>query len=499
MNHWLASLIRRSAGGLVGAWLLVAVLWSVGDVLEPAALAVTSDDGWRRFRGPNGQGVSDSVGLPVEFGPGKNVVWSTTLPPGHSSPVQTAARIFLTVVEDDKLLTLCLDRSSGEVIWRRRAPRPRSERFDPRNHPEAPSPVVDEDNVYVFFAEYGLIAYDHEGEQLWSLPLGPFNSFYGMGGSPIVVDETVLLVCDQELGSFVIAVGRNDGKVLWRADRPEARSGYSTPILYEPEDGPKQLIVPGSFLLTAYAIRTGERLWWARGLSFEMKSVPVLHQGTIFINGYGTPLNQPGNQVFLPSFDDTLLAHDGDGDGLIARQEMPPSRASDWFGEFDMNTDGGLAEEEWEYLRAALETTNGMLAIKAGGRGDMTAANLRWQYHKAVPQLPSPLIYNDILYMVNDGGIVTAFEPTTGKVLSQGRLEGAVDNYYASPVAADGKIYMVSELGKVAVLEPDGSLEPVMVNDLDDLCYATPAIADGRIYLRTRNTLYCFGLGETEG
>ena len=98
-------------------------------------------------------------------------------------------------------------------------------------------------------------------------------------------------------------------------------------------------------------------------------------------------------------------------------------------------------------MRAALESRNGMLAIKLGGRGDMTATNLLWEYNRAVPQLPSPLLYNGILYMVNDGGVVTSFRPGSGEVIAQGRLKGAVDQYYASPVAADGKIFMLSELG----------------------------------------------------
>jgi outer membrane protein assembly factor BamB len=123
----------------------------------------------------------------------------------------------------------------------------------------------------------------------------------------------------------------------------------------------------------------------------------------------------------------------------------------------------------------------------------MTESNVLWQYHRSVPQLPSPLLYSSVLYMVNDGGIVTSLKPETGEVIAQGRLMGAVDNYYSSPVAADGKIYFASEQGKVAVLEPGGTLEPVIVNDVGDTCYATPALSDGRIYLRTPSTLYCFG------
>ena len=153
-----------------------------------------------------------------------------------------------------------------------------------------------------------------------------------------------------------------------------------------------------------------------------------------------------------------------------------------------------MSAGEWDYYRAAMASENGMLAIRLGGRGDMTAANVRWKYHKSVPQLPSPLVYGNVLYMVNDGGIVTTLNPETGAEIGQGRLKGAIDPYYASPVAADGKIFMLSETGKIAVLAPGGALEPVAVSDLKDDIYATPAISDGRIYLRTRGWLYCFGL-----
>jgi outer membrane protein assembly factor BamB len=117
-----------------------------------------------------------------------------------------------------------------------------------------------------------------------------------------------------------------------------------------------------------------------------------------------------------------------------------------------------------------------------------------WHYDRSVPQLPSPLLYRGVLYMVNDGGIMTALDPATGRSLAQLRLRGAVDAYYASPVAADGKIVVVSETGTVAVLKADATLTMLAVNNLDDQCYATPAIADGRLYVRTRSMLYAFGL-----
>ena len=449
---------------------------------------------WSRFRGPNGSGLAESTALPVEMGPEKNVIWRTELPPGHSSPILGAEHIFLTAFEGDLLFTYSLDRGTGEVLWRREAPRSRAEKIDPRNSPASPSPVTDGENVYVFFADFGIISYDLEGNERWQHALGPFNNLYGMGASPILVDDKVVLVCDQGTDSYVVALAKKDGSVAWKTDRPEASSGHSTPILWQPDGQPAQLLVPGSFLLTAYSVEAGEKLWWVSGLSFEMKSTPVIHNGVIFVNGYGSPINQPGNHVEMPPFEEALTQYDGDDDGQLSRAEVAGTQAASWYDFVDRHHDGQMDLADWNYFLAALASTNGMLAVRLGGSGDMTDESVIWTYHRAVPQLPSPLIYEDVLYMVNDGGIVTSFDAATGEVLDQGRLQGAVDSYYASPVAADGKIYFLSELGLQAVVEPGGALEVVTVNDFDDLSYATPAIADGRIYLRTRGALYCLGL-----
>ncbi len=158
------------------------------------AFATADANEWSRFRGPNGSGVVDTEGLPVEFGPDQNVVWKTPLPPGHSSPILWANRIFLTAVEDGKLLTICLDRSTGEILWRRQAPREREEKLDQRNNPASPSPVTDGEGVYVFFPDYGMLSYDFDGNERWRIPLGPFDNVYGMGASPSLVDAKVILV-----------------------------------------------------------------------------------------------------------------------------------------------------------------------------------------------------------------------------------------------------------------------------------------------------------------
>lgn len=447
---------------------------------------------WSRFRGPNGNGVADTSNLPSEVGPDTNVIWATQLPPGHSSPILSDDKIFLTAVVENDLQTIALDRGSGEILWFKTAPSHPTDPPDPRNNPASPSPVTDGEIVVVFFADFGMIAYDINGKELWSLPLGPFDNVYGMGASPILVDGMVILAADQTNDSYVLAVSREDGSTIWKTDRPEAKSGHATPILWDDDAGRTQLLIPGSFFLTAYDVSNGEKLWWVSGLSFEIKSTPVIHDGMIFVNGFGSPMQQPGRQPQIETFEQALK-RDADGDGKLNAEEVRGTRAAGWMSFTDLDHDDAFDAKDWAYFKAAMTSTNGVLAIKLGGTGDMTEQNVVWTYHRAVPQLPSPLVYKGVLYMINDGGIVTSFDPTTGEVLAQGRLRGAVDAYYASPVAADGKIYFTSELGLVAVVEPGGGLDVVSVGDLDDLVYGTPAIDNSRIYLRTRNTLYCFG------
>src|SRR5690606_32385207 len=146
---------------------------------------------------------------------------------------------------------------------------------------------VDEHGVYVFFPDYGLIAYTPDGTERWTLPLGPFTNIYGMGASPLIAGNLVVLACDQSVGSYIMAVDARTGRLAWKVDRPEAKSGHSTPVLWRGPDGRDQVLLPGSFLLTAYDAATGRKLWWVGGLSFEMKSTPVIADGVIYVNGYG--------------------------------------------------------------------------------------------------------------------------------------------------------------------------------------------------------------------
>jgi outer membrane protein assembly factor BamB len=516
--------------------LVVASLIASGPLLTSAAA-----EDWLQFRGPNGSGVSVSTGLPEEFGPNKNVVWKTALPPGHSSPVLTRDRIFVTAYqkiaktegphatshksdvggqrsadsgarkrahaiqaspiekENYKLLVIALDRATGKVLWQREVPRTRVGRLQNVNNPASPSPVTDGSNVYVFFQEFGLISYDAAGKERWRLPLGPFNMFYGFGASPILVDDKVILPVDQDNpSSYLIAVDKKSGRVRWKVDRPIVISGYSTPTIYQPKRGPKQIVIPESFQLSAYSVADGKRVWWVRGLACEMKSVASSDGEYLYINGWGFPQNQPGAQVKTIPWDEALPKYDKNEDRQIAKSEVSGSESMDKmlrgaFEAFDMDRDEKLNTNDWEVFRAMMASENGLLAIKMGGEGDQTATAIRWRYTRPVPQVPSTLLYKGVLYMINDSGILLSFDPATGSVIKQGRLHGAIDKYFSSPVAADDKVFLIGQGGQVSVLKAAGNWQVLKVNELDDEVFATPAIADGRIYIRTRGALYAFG------
>ena len=464
---------------------LLAPLWLV------SAVALAAAD-WPQFRGVNAAGVSEETNLPVEFGPEKNLVWKTPLPPGHSSPSVAGDKIFLTAFEGEKIFTFALDRATGKVLWRREATRPRKQELQPNNSPASPTPVSDGINVYAFFADFGLLAYGPDGNELWRLPLGPFNNPFGHGASPILTGDLLLQVCDQDAGAFLLAVEKKTGRVRWRAQRPHAQRGYATPVLYRPAGGAMQVIVIGSYQLTGYDLDTGKPVWWVRGLPWQIKPTPVVAGDAIYFVTYSGE-SDPGQQEIIPPFREALSQLDVNKDGRLSKDEIVDPRAKNRFDEYlDLDNSGYLEDRDWEQFQLRRAGENSLRAYRLGGEGDLTDRNFLWKNSKALPNVPSPLFYRDVLYTLKEGGILTSFDPKTGEIFKQDRLKGAPGAYFSSPVAADGKIYAISEEGKAAVIRAGAQWELLAVNDLADGCKATPAIADGKLYLRTYSALYCF-------
>jgi outer membrane protein assembly factor BamB len=472
---------------------------SMGRILSAVLLTAlcSAASEWSQFRGPNSSGVSDSKNLPVEFGPETNVVWKTAIPPGHSSPSVGTDRIFVTAIDGDKLLTIALDRATGRILWRREAPRPRKQVIErPANSAASATPATDGKNAFVFFQDFGLLAYGPDGNELWRMPLGPFNNPFGHGASPIVTGDIVIMNCDQDTGSFLLALDKNTGRTLWRTERPHAQRGYATPILYKAEDGTQQVVVAGSYRLSGYDLRTGKEVWWIRRLPWQIKPTPVIADHVVYFVTYSGESN-PGEQEIVPPFQEALAELDSNKDGKLSKDEIVDKKVKDRFDEYiDLDDSGYLEEHDWKQLQERRLGENATRAYKLGGKGDLTDKAELWKNSRLLPNVPSPLVYEGVLYTLKEGGIFVSYDIKTGEILKQGRLQGAIGSYYSSPVAADGKIYTISEEGQAAVIQAGADWQVLRVNDLDDGCKGTPAIVDNRMYVRTSGTLYCFAKSD---
>lgn len=449
--------------------------------------AATAAEDWPRFRGPNGSGVSSSKNVPAEFGLAKNLLWKTEVPFGRSSPVIGGDRIFLTASEGEKLIVLALDRKTGRIRWSREIPRTHQTPRYKYNDAAAPTPATDGRNVYAFFADLGLISFDANGTERWRVPLGPFDTFYGLSSSPILAGDTLLLLCDTRKSPFLLAVDAKTGKQRWRVERPETRlESYASPVVWE-EAGQRRVVVLGANRLDAYAVASGERVWWMRGLASLPIGSPVISSGVLLASTYGADA-PPG-----PSFDEWLKS-DENGDGRISEPEVRKQwKQFDEFGAIDVNSDGFIDRAEWDNLRNAALGNYGLVAVRLGGAGDVTSAGFAWHNKRAATFVPTPLLYQGLAYLVKSGGVIEAIDAHSGEIVKADRSKDALGEYYASPVAADGKVFFTSEEGKVTVLRAGRDWQILAVNPLGEECYATPAIADGRIFIRTRNALYSFG------
>ena len=464
-------------------------------VLVCASVTVGSDAVWDRFRGPNGGGISLDTQIPDEFGPASNLAWKTPLPEGLSSPVFSEESIFLTGIDGEMLTTLALDRNSGRVKWRRSIRRERSGKLRKPNNAASPSVATDGSSVFGFFQDFGMVAYGPDGNELWRIPLGPFNNPMGMGASPIYVDGMVIQVCDSETDSFMLAVDASTGKVAWRNERPYSLRGFSTPVVYRPASGGTQVLVAGSYELSAYEVASGEKVWWVEGLTWQLKPTPVLdNQGHAYVLGWAGRADL-GQQEEVPPFADVIADLDQDGDAKLSPDELAEllgERIRGGLDSYDLDNSGFMEERDWEHHRRKRRSINAVRKIRLGGKGDMTEDAVQWLYYKSLPNVPSPLLYDGIVYLVKDGGIFTALDANDGSVLKQGRLRDAMGRYFASPVAAGGKLYMADETGQVSVVRPGSDWEVIRTNAMGEEVWATPVIMDGRLFVRTRAALYCF-------
>ncbi|MBI3695808.1 MAG: PQQ-binding-like beta-propeller repeat protein [Acidobacteria bacterium] len=430
--------------------------------------------------------MSKDIGFPTQFSREQNVIWRTPVRPGKSSPILTARHIFLTAFENGKLFTQCFDRKNGRLLWERAEAPPRAEVGNVRNEPASITAVTDGENVYAFFADFGLISYAAAGNVRWKAPLGPFTNTMGLAASPILAGEFIVLLADQNDESYIAAFDRRNGEIRWKTAREE-KDGWATPLVYRAPGAALQILTASRGELGAHRVEDGTRTWSHNRLSPAIVASPVLGQDTVFTFGYG-------NESATP-FSDVLAKRDKNHDGRISPDEQGNDAFLIGIGKYEGNRDGIVTKEKWDEKQRKVLAPSVLVAVRLERDGPREL----WRYEKSfVGVVPSPLLYDGVLYIIKNGGVLTAFDAETGKVVKTGRLQGALGGYSASPVAADGKIFLSSEEGKVAVLRASRDWDVLTVNDLGEGCYATPALSGGNIYLRSGEALYCFGTANRD-
>jgi outer membrane protein assembly factor BamB len=435
---------RRSSVVLLATFILSSLSGAAQNIDKDATRAW-----WPQFRGPNSSGIGTGQ-PPVQFGPTDKVLWKVSVGPGLSSPIVWNGRIFLTEFDsaNKQLATLCIDQRTGKLLWRRTVAPQTIEKTHEISSPAGSTPVTDGERLYVYFGSYGLIAYDRDGNTLWEKRFPDPENPYGAVASPIVAGD-LLILNHQGKDAYLVGLDRRDGRTVWKTDRSMFQYGWSTPVHWRHDGVDEILVLGGDFKpnqrLMAYNLADGAERWWIGGLPACGKSTPVIGEGLVY---FAAP--------------DIILEP--------AAEKRNPERAAQI------------------YAKNASRVT----AVRPGGEGEANQTHIAWSETKGVPGVPSPLYYEGRLYTFQNGGIVYSRLAKTGALLYSGRL-GTMGYYYASPVAADHKIFIASEEGVVVVLEAGDRLNVLARNKLDGAILATPAIVDGKVYVRTDSHLYAFG------
>jgi len=467
----------------------------------------TDTNNWPRFRGINGSGVAyPGEDPPIDLTSPGNILWKIQLISGASSPCIWGDEIFISGYdkENKQLQVICLDRLTGQQIWFRTVPAKKIERFHSVGSPADATPVTDGERVYVYFGSYGLLCYDFNGDVIWTRELPVNNDQFGSGTSPILSDNLLFLIVRRvdRKERYLLALDKKNGEQVWRQDLMEA--GYSTPVIMGDE-----VIVHGEGFVTGYNIYNGRRNWNLL-VRTGGESSPVVHDNIIYVNAwhwlghYHYPVEIPGVSGFLKMFDKNK-------DDLISREEFPeqlyPSSRPenedgsenishrnkeiwDWF-ETDQN--GFIDTTELQrYINFCVAADQGIIALGPGLKGEITENQILWRESVNLAEIPSPLYFNDRVYVIKEGGFFSCINSHTGELLYLNRIKGTGPFFFFF-FAANDRIYVCSHNGKVVVLAAGDEFKILATNNLKEKILATPALVDNRIYIRTENYLHAFG------
>jgi outer membrane protein assembly factor BamB len=408
------------------------------------ASSAPSAEHWPQWRGPALNGVSAERNLPVKWSATENITWKLALPAwSGSTPIVWGERVFLNVAEDlrqrdgNNLFLWCVDRNTGSVLWKR--PLGGGNHQERKQNMSTPSPVTDGQHVWVMTGTGILKAFDLSGTELWARDVqkdyGRFGLQWGYGSSPLLYADSlfvqVLHGMRTDDPSYVLRIDKATGKTVWRVERPTNARMESPDAYTTPAllryGTNTEIVVTGGDVVTGHDLATGRELWRANGLN---------------------PDNDPNYRIVA-----SPVVH---GELIIAPTRERP-----------------------------------MLALKAGGRGDVTKSHVLWSFGNG-PDVPTPVTDGTHVYVINDRGIMWCLDPKTGREI-YGRQRLAPGTYSGSPVLADGKIYITNEDGMTSVVKAGPAFELLASNDFDDYTLSSPAVSEGQIFIRTQKHLYCIG------
>ncbi len=432
----------------------------------PAKASSDAKGSWPSFRGPQASGTADGQHLPDRWNAaaGENILWKTSIPGlAHSSPIVWGNRIFVTsAVSSDPKATFrpglygdgdaskdqsvhrwviyALDKLTGKILWERVAHQsaPLEKRHIKSTYANA-TPATDGRIVVVWFGSQGVHAYDLNGRFLWKVNLGRVDMGaydiptyeWGPASSPIIWNDLVIIQCDTQADSFLLALDRSSGRTVWKTGREEIPS-WGTPTIVNTSSG-SELVTNASNFIRGYDPRTGKELWRLGRSSKITAPTPIYADGLLVVaSGRG-----PERPIFV-------VRPDARGD-LTLPEGKTSSEAVVW---------------------------------SRTGRGSY---------------MPTPLVYNGILYVLSNNGLFDAYNLKTGEEVYRQRLPLVGSGFSASPVASDGKIYLANEDGEILVIAAGNKFEHIATNSMGELLMATPALSDGVMYVRSSNSLFAIG------
>lgn len=423
-------------------------------------------------------------------------MWSIEVPASPSSPSVWGDRLFLTTFHEGTLETRAYATRDGKRLWARGVKPERFEEYHlTEGSPAAGTPATDGQVVVSYFGSFGVLAHDLDGKELWRqpLPIATTAGNFGSGSSPLLHEGRVIVNRDHLSGSSIIAFDARTGKKLWETARPDRVTSYGTPIVWTHE-GITEIVMSGALSMRAYDPTTGAERWIVRGLPSYTCTTPVIGDGLLFFAGWS-----PGKADSpWPSWESVVEKQDKNGDGWISVSEFGDGEA--WFKVQDIDSNGRLEKADWDAISSLVKRgENVLLAVKPGGKGDITATHVAWKYTRGLPYVPCPLHLGDRLYMIRDGGMMTSLNPKTGEPHYAQERIGTGGSYYASPVGADGRIYVASLDGKLSVVKAGGTKPEILhTADFGERVAATPALVGRRLYLRTQNHLHAFEEGASD-